>query len=192
MLTRLSVLITLGAVTSSCGPEENANFTYAKDCFNGCDRSYQSHVRDFKGDDGADSVSTNTTVTSTIVRETAIPGPQGPAGAGGADGSSCSVNQLDNGAVILCEDGSSSYILNGQDGEDGASSLVEIIDPCGTETTFDEVLLVYEIDGSPVFIAYFENGSKRYLTTLDEGINYRTTDGTKCDFTIQNGELIEL
>jgi hypothetical protein len=178
-------VIMAGSLTN-CGPNEQANLSYAKDCFNGCDRNYQSHVRDFRGDDGQDAISTQTVVTSTIVKENAIPGPVGPSG---APGSSCTVNDVDDGAVILCEDGSSSFI---EDGEDGASSLVEIIDPCGTETTFDEVILVYEIDGAPVFIAYFENGSKRYLTTLDEGVNYRTTDGTKCDFKIEDGQLVEL
>ena len=187
MLTRLLILATISV---SCGPHQGANVTHLIDCVgDGCDSSYQDKVREFRGDDGEDSVSTQTTVTSTIVKETAVPGPQGPAG---ADGSSCSVNQLETGAVILCEDGTSSFITNGEDGEDGASSLVEIIDPCGPETTFDEVILVYEIEGAPIFIAYFESGSKRYLTSLVEGINYRTTDGTKCDFKIEAGEVVEL
>jgi hypothetical protein len=187
------ILAIVALIVASCGPHQGANVTHFIDCVgDGCDSSYQDKVREFKGDDGQDSVSTQTTVTSTIVKETAIPGPVGPAGAGGT---SCSVDQLEGGAVILCEDGTSSYIANGsdgQDGEDGTSNLVEIIDPCGTETSHDEVILVYEIDGAPVFIAYFENGSKRYLTTLDEGVNYEVTDGTKCDFKIEDGQLVEL
>ena len=92
----MKVLLGLLGLTlmTACGPAELANLPYAKDCFNGCGKSYQEHKKDFEGEDGQsgsdgqDSQSTHT--TSTITKETAIPGPagpQGPAGESGQDGS---------------------------------------------------------------------------------------------------------
>lgn len=45
-----------------------------------------------------------------------IPGPQGNPG---ADGSSCSVSQAENGALLSCTDGSAVLILNGTNGTNG-------------------------------------------------------------------------
>lgn len=72
------------------------------------------------------------------------------------------------------------------------NSIQEVIDPCGEETEFDEVILKL---ASGEFLAYFAlNGDakKARLVLLDEGVNYQTTDGTSCAFIITDGELIEL
>lgn len=192
MLNKLITLMSLSVLAISCGPEENANLPYAVDCFDGCSRTYQEHVSDYKGDDGRDgtnSRSESTLVISTIIKEEPIVGPAGPAG------KSCTVETLDDGSLILCEDGTSSFVSNGVDGDKGdtgASALVEVIDPCGAETAFDEVILVYEVNGELLYIAYFESGSKRYLTQLDTGVNYETTDGTQCRFTLDESGIVEL
>lgn len=66
----------------------------------------------------------------------------------------------------------------------------ELVDPCGDHVNeYDEVLLKMS-NGD--YIAYFEVGGKRFLTILEENVNYRTTDKQKCDFKIVNGEVVEL
>ncbi len=40
-------------------------------------------------------------------------------GINGLNGSSCSATQLETGAAIICSDGTSAVITNGQDGTDG-------------------------------------------------------------------------
>lgn len=49
-----------------------------------------------------------------VIRESGTPIP-GPTGAAGNPGTSCTVVQLDTGALILCEDGSSAEIKHGED-----------------------------------------------------------------------------
>lgn len=41
----------------------------------------------------------------------------------GADGTSCTVEQTDGGALVVCEDGSSAFLNNGLDGADGQDGL---------------------------------------------------------------------
>ena len=195
----LTALVTLGVyMWTGCGPHQGANVAHFIDCVgDGCDSSYQDKVREFRGDDGADG-SDSKSVTSTIVKETAIPGPVGPAG---SDGSSCSVDQVTEGVLIQCDDGSAAIVYNGvngsdgedgSDGQDGASPLLYTLDPCGSQTQYDEVILVFEINDSLIYIAYFESGTRRYLTSLIEGPTYQTTDGTECKFQLLNGAIIEI
>ena len=69
-----------------------------------------------------------------------------------------------------------------------SQGIAEVIDPCGDEPgEFDEVIIKLA-DGS--FIAYFQQGSKRFLTSLGEG-NFITTDSQRCRFIIANGELVD-
>lgn len=117
-------------------------------------------------------------------------------GKDGKDGESCTVVETTSGADVTCgdttvtiDDGQDG--LDGTDGQDGSDaevspySIVEIIDPCGDNPgEFDEVLLrLY--DGT--LIAYFESGSDRFLSEIDQG-NYRTTDEQECRFSV-NSEL---
>lgn len=132
---------------------------------------------------------------------TGSPGLQGPAG---ADGSSCSVQQLSNGARISCTDGTEVVILNGEVGATGpqgpagvpgtpgssapptAYSVVSVIDPCGKQATFDEVLLKL-YNGQ--ILAHYASGSNQFLTFITPG-NYVTTDGTHCYFTLNSNGAI--
>jgi uncharacterized coiled-coil protein SlyX len=72
-------------------------------------------------------------------------------------------------------------------------SVVGLVDPCGDGPGYDEVLLKMS-DNS--YVAYFQTGNgnnqKRFLTVLDEGAPYQTTDQQACVFQILNGEVVEL
>jgi hypothetical protein len=93
---------------------------------------------------------------------------------------------MQGGAILSCEDGSSVVILNGKDGEDGKPgqstpyTITGLLDPCGRQGVFDEVLLVLE--GGQV-LAHYSQGNKQFLTVLLPG-SYITTDGTNCLFTL--------
>lgn len=125
-------------------------------------------------------------------------GPAGPAGSSGRDGSngrdgsSCSAQRTSNGATIQCTDGTGAVIFDGQKGEDGedapptAYSVVEILDPCGDQSGFDEVLLR---TASGKWIAHFSGHGDNFLTILTPG-TYRTTDSTRCEFTLNAGGQI--
>ncbi len=106
--------------------------------------------------------------------------------ANGNNGSSCEAIPHPDGALIVC--GDSSVVV--KNGEDGVDAVVDVVDPCGQETDYDEVVLVLQ---SGDIIAYFENGGKRFLTSLDYNKTYQTTDGTKCKFKVTSeGEVIDL
>jgi hypothetical protein len=113
-------------------------------------------------------------------------GSMGPKGDTGAPGSSCSVTQVSNGAIISCENGTSAVLLNGQDGADGSPApatpytVTEIIDPCGNSPGFDEVLLRLH---NGQIMAHYAQGALQFLTILSPG-TYRVTDGTNCVFTV--------
>jgi uncharacterized coiled-coil protein SlyX len=72
-------------------------------------------------------------------------------------------------------------------------SVVGLVDPCGDGPGYDEVLLKMS-DNS--YVAYFQTGNgnnqKRFLSVLNEGVNYQTTDQQACLFKILNGEIVEL
>lgn len=131
-----------------------------------------------------------------------VVGPTGPKGDKGDKGDSCTVMQAENGAIILCQDGTSVLVLNGKDGEKGEQgdkgdrgdngengvtpgvspyNIVAIIDPCGPDSNhFDEILIRL---ANNTLIAFFEDGGKRFLASLPPG-NYETTDRQKCRFTV--------
>ena len=115
----------------------------------------------------------------------------GTNGSNGSDGSNGS-NGSDG---VDGNDGSNGS--NGSNGTDGADatlnphSITDIIDPCGDNAgRFDEVLLK-TYDGR--YLAYFEEKGKRFLTVLDYGQDYKTTDKQACDFRIDaNGDFSEI
>jgi len=125
-----------------------------------------------------------------------IVGPKGDTGERGDDGKdaqSCTVVQMVNGATISCPDGSTTAILNGAPGADGppapasAYSVVEVINPCGSQAVFDEVLLKL---ANGQIMAHFASGSQQFLALIGPG-NYTTTDNTSCKFTVTNsGDII--
>lgn len=64
----------------------------------------------------------------------------------------------------------------------------QYIDPCGDAPgQFDEVLLLMT-DGT--LVAYFQNGSRRFLTVLPDG-SYQTTDFQRCAFRVISGVYSE-
>lgn len=69
---------------------------------------------------------------------------------------------------------------DGRNGQPGSDAIVELLDPCGPSGGYDEVLLRFA-DRS--LVAYFEQGSNRFLVKLSPG-TYRTTDMQQCVFTI--------
>lgn len=121
-------------------------------------------------------------------------GPVGQTGEQGNVGTSCSAEQVSNGAIITCGD---SIVLisngvNGLDGSDGADGMdgadapptpytvTELIDPCGDQSGFDEVLLRL---ANGQLIAHFAQGSKQFLSSIGPG-TYQTTDGHACIFVV--------
>jgi hypothetical protein len=66
------------------------------------------------------------------------------------------------------------------------SSVSEIIDPCGDESGYDEVIL--KLNGGQ-YLAYFQHGNNRFLTLLPAG-NYETSDSSSCAFSITESGLI--
>jgi len=67
-------------------------------------------------------------------------------------------------------------------------SVVELLDPCGDMPgQFDEVLLR---TSSGKVVAYFEVGSKRFLSVLVPNQSYSTTDVQACSFSVNaQGQL---
>lgn len=70
-----------------------------------------------------------------------------------------------------------------------AENIDTFLDPCGDEPNeYDEVLLRTT---SGKVVAYFEHGSKRFLSILSANTAYETTDKSKCKFSLDvNGNLI--
>ena len=67
--------------------------------------------------------------------------------------------------------------------------VAEVVDPCGAETAYDEILVKLS---NGTFIAFFESDNKRRLSVLIENATYETTDGTNCKFKVVNKIVVEL
>lgn len=128
--------------------------------------------------------------------ETGPQGPQGPGGNPGPQGESgysCSVQSAIGGALITCTDGTQAVILNGQNGADGqdapptAYTVDHVVDPCGHQVSYDEVLLVMS---NGQILAHFASGSNQFLTLIPPG-NYITTDGSGCYFTVESDMTVD-
>ena len=107
----------------------------------------------------------------------------GKNGKDGSVGSSCTVVENLDGAVIICGD-KSVQIDNNNDVVQSPYAIEEIIDPCGDYPGYKDEVLLKTYNGT--LIAYYEEGGKRFLTSLSDG-NYKTTDKQKCSFSIING-----
>lgn len=164
------LVLFMAIIQSSCGTVEPGDTERAVDCIDGC-----SSEKDLTGPPGKDGLRGPV-------------GPEGPAGTG------CTVMQASNGAVINCAGGTSAVVLNGEDGADGvdgedgadaaptAYTFTEVIDPCGQESTFDEVLFRMH-NGDLIALYYDKKKKESFLTTIGPG-NYITTDGTGCSFSV--------
>ena len=109
-------------------------------------------------------------------------------GRDGINGQPCSVYSDSSGAFINCPDGSSTFVPNGKDGQDGADgSRITWIDPCPRLVVpFPELIAL--VDGA--YYAVYASGTKIHLARLIPG-TYATTDGRACTFTVNaNGELL--
>ena len=84
------------------------------------------------------------------------------------------------GALIQCTDGTSAMVYNGKDGVNGIDSIQEVIDPCGKQGSYDEVLLRFS-DKS--LYAVFYTKELAFMTLIGPGA-YQTTDGTGCNFKV--------
>lgn len=142
---------------------------------------------------------TSTTALTCSIKEGLIVCPDGTStelpndGEDGEDGKSCTVVEDIDSAFISC-DGNSVKIPYGKDGTDGVKgedgkdllpspyAITDIIDPCGDDPNHFDEIIIKLYDGS--YLAYFESGGKRFLTTLDAGKSYQTTDYQKCNFKI--------
>lgn len=114
-------------------------------------------------------------------------GPKGPVGSDGTDGidgtdgQGCEAAYINNDIIITCAD-STVVIYN-----NNSYMITEIIDPCGPEGQFDEVIFK-TFNGT--LIAHYSQGNKQFLTILSPG-DYITTDGTMCHFTVsEDNEVI--
>lgn len=112
-------------------------------------------------------------------------GSRGPRGFSGENAESCTVTAVENGALIECPEGDGVVVLNGIDGVDAepaAYSFTEVINPCGVESGFEEILFR---TASGEIVAHYSQGQKQFLTFLSPGV-YVTTDGHNCAFTVTN------
>lgn len=121
-----------------------------------------------------------------------MPGSIGPRGYTGPKGLSCSVQSLPGGTTISCSDGTSAFIRDGIDGQNGRDApptpytVTEVIDPCGSQGTYDEVLLRMS---NGKLLAHYASGAAQYLTLIGPG-SYITTDNTSCFFSIDSSMQI--
>lgn len=109
---------------------------------------------------------------------------KGEPGQNGKDGESCTVTQLVNGVLIKCGE-TQAVVLNGENGKDASPtmySIKEIIDPCGKQASFDEVLLRLQDN---TLLAHYSAKGNEFLTVVTPG-TYQTTDGTKCVFKVDS------
>lgn len=110
-------------------------------------------------------------------------------GTDGDNGSACTVisSEDNSGALIKCSDNTQAFIKNGTDGKD---MIREVLDPCGAQSTsgHEEVLLILS-DGS--VMGHFDGGRNQFLSLLEKNVRYRTSDGTKCNFMINDDLELE-
>lgn len=69
---------------------------------------------------------------------------------------------------------------NGQDAPQSAYAVVSVIDPCGTSSGFNEILLKL---ANGQIIAHYSQGNKEFLSFIGPG-SYVTTDFSPCYFTV--------
>ena len=114
-------------------------------------------------------------------------GSDGLAGKDGLNAQPCEVFELDKDLFIECPGGDRMLLRSGENLVRRAYDVIEVIDPCGPETRFDEVLLRF---ASGDILAHYSNGRKKeHLVRVPAG-NYQTTDGTNCRFAVSpTGEV---
>lgn len=103
---------------------------------------------------------------TTDIAAQGVPGPQGPQGERGEPGAP------------------------GVAGAPGTNAVLAIIDPCGDNPGHQDEVLLLLSNGQ--YLAYFkESGSEEFLTILEWGKSYVTTDDQECHFKISaTGEYV--
>jgi hypothetical protein len=124
-------------------------------------------------------------------------GCAGKNGKDGVNGTGCTSQQLDNGVLVHCGD-TESVIYNGRDGANGtdgrdgkdlspgAYTIVDIVNPCGEQGDYDEVLLQL---ANGQILTHYSHGNKQFLSLIGPG-SYQTSDGYACNFTINSNGLV--
>jgi len=145
-----------------------------------------------------------------------IPGPKGDTGEAGTDGTdgvngTDGQDGVDGVNGVDGQDGEDGLDgqdgVDGQDGQDGVdgqdgaigpvgpagpmgptgpAALQEVVNPCGEQGLYEEVLLRFST-GQLMALYYDAGNQKSFLTELSPG-NYVTTDGFSCLFTV-HGDL---
>lgn len=112
----------------------------------------------------------------------------GPSGAtfSGKDGQSCTVSQVDEGALIQCPDGTKSLVSNGTNGTNGNTLTAQPF--CPTKLGVNGFQESYFTLNNGLYAVYYD-GSHTFLVKLRAG-NYVTTDGANCSFTINVNNTI--
>ena len=97
------------------------------------------------------------------------------------------IDMIENAGYALESEVSSTYITAQQ-----LADSTEMIDPCGSETSYDEILIRLPNGELVAFFtsrAYKDNGNPNddvdFLTVIGAG-SYQTTDGTSCSFTVDS------
>lgn len=102
-------------------------------------------------------------------------------GKDGAPGAGCTVEQLSNGMKMMCADGTSAVVLNGENGTSlapGPYSIVDVIKPC------DGLEAILRLHNGQL-LAHYSQGQNQYFALLGVG-NYETTDGLSCKFSVDS------
>ncbi len=110
-------------------------------------------------------------------------GTQGATGLPGKDGSSCFVSSVPGGALVQCTDGTSSYIANGSDGQDGSDSNIQIVPFCTDVTAYP---LVFSEVGfcinNEIYAVYSE--SNGFMVKTPPGAYHSQGHNSSCNFTV--------
>jgi hypothetical protein len=149
----------------------------------GCGRAeVVSEVRTCTTTQVADGIQMSCPDGTTSFVHNGTAGPKGNPGDNGIAGKGCHVTSVVDGAIINCDDGTSAVILNGEDATPSMYAIDSTVDPCGKQTSFDEILIRLA-NGS--LLAHYASGANQFLTYVVPG-TYVTTDGSHCYFTIEN------
>ena len=106
------------------------------------------------------------------------------------DGVKCSTTAVPNGALVQCDDGTSTTITNGEDGVDGKDApQVELVVVCPEDDSVDFPETLVKVQDTFMAFLASPNYKKERLTILEEDQLYETTDDRSHRFKIVNGEI---
>lgn len=125
-------------------------------------------------------------------------GRTGPQGEAGQDAASCTVSSVspgpvapNGGAQLICPNGSSALLLNGEPGEDGIPpfGITKVVKPCpGIFGSNPEILLILSDRTVIASVSQAASGNNTRLAIVTPG-SYVTTDGRGCLFTVHSNKI---